>query len=640
MKKGIQKKMITLFCVIFIGIINVSATKPIKVLLVTGGCFHAYYYNQTKILVDSINKYVSNIEWDFVIGSETTNDIVPVLSLKNWGKGYDLVIYNMCWGDVMDTSYINNICKNHLEGANAIVLHCTMHTFRDSGNEEWKKFLGIDSHDHAASGIFKVTNVNQNHPIMKDFPTEWITPVEEELYMVNRQFSSVTALATGTGDDKKEYTCFWTNKYGNCNVVGTSVGHANESFQDHDYIIFLCRSVLWLTKNMDAQGKPSNDYWKLGKISKRGKHYKHDEYTIENFENYPNKDSLSKVWSKPPWGNEMQIEIEKGIKSSGKNSLKCQFKTGKEPSRSYALVVRSGKLDLSGYNTIQFWFKPDGSGRQIDIQFTLSSESGENIADYWEASYKTEINNTTPIIVKIPFSEFKQPESSNLNNKNLFFEASQIQQMAVLLRTGEGKTGLGHFYIDDIKAITEIKIPVIIDNFENYSTNAQLEKSFYIPGHGSPIKQSLESYIKGEGKFSMKCEYNITKTKDKFYAPICRVDKWDLTGCNSVQFWIKPDGSGRTFTIEFNIANKQGNNIHDLWEYTVPLQKGDTSAQIITVPFNNLVHKTKYVEAPDFSPVFLPGSLIEVAFYIGSKNDKPGSGIYYIDEIIGTKIKE
>ncbi len=179
----------------------------------------------------------------------------------------------------------------------------------------------------------------------------------------------------------------------------------------------------------------------------------------------------------------------------------------------------------------------------------------------------------------------------------------------------------------------------VIDNFDNYTGNEPLAKTWYKPGHGAPNTRTLEPNIKAGGNYSLKCEYTTTQSDNKFYVPFCRVDKWDLSGCNGVQFWFKPDGSGREMTFQLNIASKEGKNIHDLWEYTYLTEKGNTDGRWVTIPFFNLKHNTKYADAPDVSPTFKPEAVIEVAFYIGGRNDEPGSGTVYLDEISGAKLQ-
>lgn len=176
---------------------------------------------------------------------------------------------------------------------------------------------------------------------------------------------------------------------------------------------------------------------------------------------------------------------------------------------------------------------------------------------------------------------------------------------------------------------------VVIDNFESYTNDLHVAKAWYKPPHGAPLVQTLDSMNKGGGNHSLKISYRTTGQAESHYAPFCRVAHWDLSGCNAVRFWLKPDGSGRQLTIELNIANKSGKNIHDLWGMKYLPAKGDTSPRLVTVPFAQLVHNTKYADSPDTSPVFKPGSVIEVAFYIGGRNDEPGDGAYCFDEIMG-----
>jgi len=180
---------------------------------------------------------------------------------------------------------------------------------------------------------------------------------------------------------------------------------------------------------------------------------------------------------------------------------------------------------------------------------------------------------------------------------------------------------------------------VVVDDFESYTNDQQLAKAWYKPPHGGAIHQSRESTIKNSGRFSLKVEYTTTKSDDKFYSPICRVSKWNLAGCNALQFWLKPDGSGRALLVDLNIATKEGKNIHDLWDYTYVPKKGDTTPRMVTVPFSKLVKNAKYADALDTSPVFKPEALIEVALCIGGRNDEPGEGVYYFDDFRGVSVE-
>jgi hypothetical protein len=179
----------------------------------------------------------------------------------------------------------------------------------------------------------------------------------------------------------------------------------------------------------------------------------------------------------------------------------------------------------------------------------------------------------------------------------------------------------------------------LVDNFDTYHSNDELSKNWYQPEHGGKMTQSLDSIIRGGGKFSLRCDYETEKSDANYYVPICRVAKWDLSGCNGVKFWFKPDGSSREFTIEFNIADKNGKNIHDLWGYKYKTEKGDTASRWVSVPFFSLVHNIQYADSPDVSPTFKPEAIVEVAIYIGGRNDVTGKGTFYFDEIAGTKLQ-
>lgn len=184
------------------------------------------------------------------------------------------------------------------------------------------------------------------------------------------------------------------------------------------------------------------------------------------------------------------------------------------------------------------------------------------------------------------------------------------------------------------EAVTARKF-IVIEDFESYTNDTQVAKAWYKPHHGAWLRQTLDRVNKGGGKQGLKIEYSTTKDAATHYAPFCRVARWDLSGCNAAQFWFQPDGSGRQLTFEFNIANQKGKNIHDLWSMKYTPAKGDTTPRIVTVPFAKLVQNTRYADAPDTSPVFKCESVIEVAFYIGGRNDEPGEGVYYFDDIVG-----
>lgn len=177
------------------------------------------------------------------------------------------------------------------------------------------------------------------------------------------------------------------------------------------------------------------------------------------------------------------------------------------------------------------------------------------------------------------------------------------------------------------------KKTVVLENFESYTNDQQLAKIWYRPPHGGGTTQTIERIYVDGGRQALKWEYHTTQEAKTHYSAICRVAKWDASGCNAAQFWLKPDGSGRQLTFQLNISNAQGKNIHDLWQTVYLPKKGDTAGRVVTIPFATLEHNIKYADSPDTSPVFKPEALIEIAFYVNGRQDEPGDGVYYIDEI-------
>ena len=91
------------------------------------------------------------------------------------------------------------------------------------------------------------------HPIMKGFPNEWITP-NGELYNISAMEETMTPLAMGTRLEKGVKTptpCIWVNQYGKGKVFATTLGHHNETIQSAEYLDMLAKAALWVTGQLD-----------------------------------------------------------------------------------------------------------------------------------------------------------------------------------------------------------------------------------------------------------------------------------------------------------------------------------------------------------------------------------------------------
>lgn len=227
--------------------------------MVTGGCCHDYG-NQKNILSEGISAR-ANVKWTIVHegGSERDHQI-NLYGNPDWADAFDVVVHNECFGAVSDPSFIDKVLKPHFEGTPAVVIHCTMHTFRSADYDEWRKFLGVTSRRHEGHRPFEVKNVLPAHPIMKGFPESWKTPAGE-LYIIEKIWPQTVALGSAYGQDTQaEQLCVWANEYGKGRVFGTTIGHHNSTMSDPVYLDLLARGLLWACGKLELDGTPMSGY--------------------------------------------------------------------------------------------------------------------------------------------------------------------------------------------------------------------------------------------------------------------------------------------------------------------------------------------------------------------------------------------
>lgn len=220
-------------------------SKSLRVLLITGGCCHDYAF-QTKALQKAAKDRNVDVEWTVVNeGGKKTKAKIDLYKNKDWAKGYDAVVHNECFAGTTDEDYIRSITDAHKDGANAVVIHCAMHTYRGAEIDNWRQLLGVTSRRHEHKSNYAVKNVNPDHPAMKGFPKEWTTP-NDELYVIEKVWPEAEVLATSVSEkDGKLHPVIWANKYGKARVFGTTYGHSNETFEDKVYLDVIINGIVW-----------------------------------------------------------------------------------------------------------------------------------------------------------------------------------------------------------------------------------------------------------------------------------------------------------------------------------------------------------------------------------------------------------
>jgi len=241
-----------------------AAPKPLRVLLITGGCCHDYG-GQKDILKRGIEER-ANVEVVQVHTADTsTKARFEMYEKPGWADGYDAVIHDECSADVKDMPYVENILNAHRKGVGAVNLHCAMHCYR-TGTDDWFKFVGIQSTGHGPQEPIAVTFVNKEQPVTRGLG-DWTT-IKEELYNNVKVFQTATPLARGKqtvkrrdGTEKtEESVVVWANEYGKARVFSTTLGHNNATVGDARYLDLVTRGLLWSCGKLNADGKPVTGY--------------------------------------------------------------------------------------------------------------------------------------------------------------------------------------------------------------------------------------------------------------------------------------------------------------------------------------------------------------------------------------------
>jgi len=233
--------------------------KPLKALLITGGCCHDY--DAQKVIISEGISSRAPVQWTIVHeGGTTKSHEISVYKDANWAKNYDVIVHNECFGDVKNLEMIKRVVAAHHSGTPAVMIHCSMHTFRMLESDEWRECLGVTTRRHGPQQPLEVKNLAPENPIMKGFPAVWTTG-KEELYAIEKVWPNAKPLAQAYAlDNKKDHAVIWTNTYGKGRIFGTTLAHNNATMRDHVYLDMLTRGLLWACDKLDDKGDPKPGY--------------------------------------------------------------------------------------------------------------------------------------------------------------------------------------------------------------------------------------------------------------------------------------------------------------------------------------------------------------------------------------------
>ncbi len=242
-----MRTIVTFCCVTLIALVGLTQAegpKPLKALLITGGCCHDYG-KQKDLLKAGIEARAYVVVDQIHTDDKTTKAKFDIYEKADWAKGYDVVIHDECTSDVKEMPYVENILNAHKNGVAAVNLHCAMHCYR-VGTDDWFKFVGIQSSGHGPQKPIDVTYVERDHAITKGLEN-WTT-INEELYNNIKLFETAKPLARGkqdVGNKVDDYVVTWINQYGKTRVFSTTLGHNSETVGDARYLDLVTRGLLW-----------------------------------------------------------------------------------------------------------------------------------------------------------------------------------------------------------------------------------------------------------------------------------------------------------------------------------------------------------------------------------------------------------
>lgn len=252
----LQRLLFVIFIVLHAGVLRAAEPKPIKALLVIGGCCHDYN-RQKDLLVQGLTQRAHleiSVSYD---PDKSTAHLNPIFDKESWADSYDVIIHDECSSDVKDLKSIERILAPHKKGLPAVLLHCAMHCYRSEGYPEvtpWFELTGVQSTGHGPHKPIDIVFHSTKSAITEGL-SNWTT-INEELYnnSSGKLLETASALAIGKqlvpnkdgGNDLAEAVVVWTNLYQNkTRVFATTIGHASDTVADGRYLDLVTRGLLW-----------------------------------------------------------------------------------------------------------------------------------------------------------------------------------------------------------------------------------------------------------------------------------------------------------------------------------------------------------------------------------------------------------
>ena len=247
------------------GELSAADKKPLRALLITGGCCHDYA-TQKDLLKQGLEARI-NVVVDHVHSPDkSTKPPLAIFGNPDYAKGYDVVIHDECAAAQTDPKIIAGVLAPHRSGIPGVNLHCAMHSYRfgdfrkpvkvGAANAKWFEYIGVQSTGHGPKKPIAIS-FEHNVPFITKGIKDWTTG-NEELYNNVQVFPTSKVVARGT-QGKSKAVVAWTNDYNGVRVFSTSLCHNNFTVADSRSLDFVARVLLWAGKRGDEPSEREDE---------------------------------------------------------------------------------------------------------------------------------------------------------------------------------------------------------------------------------------------------------------------------------------------------------------------------------------------------------------------------------------------
>jgi len=238
-----MKNLIVSFLLIIATTVILSAAKPIRILVITGG----HEYNTVEF-----NKMLSSFAHEISFQVAELPAAFDMFKPENRDK-YDVLVFYHMW-QVINDEDAKNFAGCIREGKPLVALHHSICAFDDwpeywniIGGKYFHKTTTFKGRAYAPCSYihdlhFDVRIADKNHPVTKglnDFQ------VFDETYKGYYIEEGVTPLLT-TDEPTSTPTIGWAKKYGKSRIVVLQSGHDVPTFENPDFRKLLKQSIIWV----------------------------------------------------------------------------------------------------------------------------------------------------------------------------------------------------------------------------------------------------------------------------------------------------------------------------------------------------------------------------------------------------------